>query len=76
MKLIDNVNEWTRLWSMRWAIVTAFLAAIPAAYVVLPADWLPSIPDWIKAGLALATLCSAGATGVARLLKQSNVSSG
>ena len=73
MQLIDNANQWTKLWSMRWAIATAFLAAIPAAYIVLPDDWLPAIPQWIKAVLALATLFSAGATGVARLLKQSNL---
>jgi hypothetical protein len=70
MKLIDNAKQWHRLWSLRWAILTAFLAAIPTAYVLLPTDWLPSIPEWVKAGLALATLASAGATGVARLLKQ------
>lgn len=73
MKLIDNAHQWSRLWSLRWAILTAFLAAIPAAYVVLPNDWLPSIPQWIKASLALATLASAGATGVARLLKQESL---
>src|SRR3546814_14103213 len=73
MNLIDNANQWLRLWSMRWAIATAFLAAIPAAYVVLPSDWLQAIPVWIKTTLALATLVSAGATGVARLHKQSNL---
>src|SRR3546814_11506363 len=71
MNLIDNANQWLRLWSMRWAITTAFLAAIPAAYIMLPADWLPAIPQWIKSRLALAKLFSAGATGVARMLKRS-----
>lgn len=70
MKLIDNAKQWHRLWSLRWAILTAFLAAIPVSYGLLPSDWLPAIPQWIKTGLALATLASAGATGVARLLKQ------
>jgi L-asparagine transporter-like permease len=70
MKLVDNVSEWRRWWSMRWIIATAFLAAIPAAYGLLPNDWLPSIPQWIKSSLALATLFSAGAAGVARVMKQ------
>src|SRR3546814_9663347 len=70
MNLIDNANQWLRLWSMRWAVTTAFLAAIPAAYIMLPADWLPAIPQWIKSSLALATLFSAGATGVARMLSR------
>lgn len=73
MKLVDNASNWRRWWSMRWAIATAFLAAIPVAYMTLPPDWLPSIPDWFKAALALATLFSAGATGVSRVLKQPKV---
>jgi len=73
MKLIDNASQWHRLWSLRWAILTAFLAAIPAAYVVLPEDWMPAIPQWVKASLAIATLFSAGATGVSRMLKQSGL---
>lgn len=75
MKLIDNAKQWHRLWSLRWAILTAFLAAIPAAYVLLPDDWMPAIPQWVKAGLAIATLVSAGATGVARMLKQESLES-
>jgi hypothetical protein len=42
--------------------------------MVLPSDWLPAIPDHVKAGLSAAVLFSAGATGVARLLKQPDVS--
>ena len=59
-----------RVWSLRWAIATAFLAAIPAAYVLLPDDWLPAIPAWLKAVLALATLCAAGTTAAVRVVKQ------
>lgn len=73
MKLIDNARQWHRLWSMRWAILTAFLAAIPVAYATLPDDWLPAIPQWVKAALAIAVLVSAGATGAARLLQQSKL---
>ncbi len=76
MKPIDNIGQWKRLWSMRWAIVTPFLASIPAAYIVLPDDWMPAIPNWIKAALALATVGSAGATGVSRLLKQPDLNKG
>ncbi len=63
-------SEIRRIWSLRWAIATAFLAAIPAAYVLLPDDWLPAIPGWLKALLALATLFAAGTTAAVRVVKQ------
>lgn len=72
-KLVDDAHEWKKWWSMRWAIITAFLAAIPVAYATMPDDWLPTIPGNIKAGLAFATLISAGLTGASRVVKQKSL---
>lgn len=63
-------DEIKRIWSLRWAIVTAVLAAIPMAYALLPYDWTYTIPDWFKAVLAYATLISAVGTAVARVIQQ------
>lgn len=63
-----------RIWSLRWAIATAVLAAIPVAYVTLPDDWLPAIPQWVKAALAFATLVTASTTAAVRVIKQSEKS--
>lgn len=70
MALVDDVSEWKKWWSMRFIILTTFLSAIPVAYLTLPADWLPSIPETVKAVLAYAALGSAGAAAVARVVKQ------
>lgn len=69
MELID-ASEIKRVWSLRWAIATAVLAAIPVAYVTLPDDWLPAIPDWVKAVLAFLTLVTASTTAAVRVIKQ------
>lgn len=69
IEMIDK-EEMRTAWSLRWAAVTAALAAVAAAYTVLPADWLPSIPQWLKAGLAYATLASAGITAFVRVIRQ------
>lgn len=63
-------SELKRVWSLRWAILTALQAAIPAAYTALPADLLPSIPAWIKHALVFSTLFTAAGTAVARVVKQ------
>ena len=63
-------SEIKRIWSLRWAIVTAMLAAIPVAYLTLPDDWLPAIPAWLKALLAFATLATAAGTAAVRVVKQ------
>lgn len=73
LQLVDDISNWKKWWSMRWIILTAFLAAIPVAYVTLPEDWLPSIPGAVKAALAYAVLFSAGAAGVSRAVKQRNL---
>lgn len=70
MALVDDVSEWKKWWSMRFIILTTFLSAIPVAYLTLPADWLPAIPQTLKSVLAYAALLSAGAAAVARVVKQ------
>ncbi len=70
MNLIPDWKQAHRFWSMRWAIVTAFLASVEAAYAILPEDWMPAIPGYIKAGLSMVVLLCAGATGVSRVLNQ------
>lgn len=70
MKLVDDVHNWHRFWSMRWIIVSAFCSAAVAAYALLPADFLPVIPVWVKQGLGLGAVFSAGAAGVMRVVQQ------
>lgn len=69
-KLVDDVQDWHRFWSMRWIIVSAFCSAAVAAYALLPADFLPTIPVWVKQALGLGAVVSAGAAGVSRVIKQ------
>ena len=70
MELIDDVGRWHKLWSMRLIILTTFLTSVAAAYAVLPDDWMPAVPAWLKATLAISTVLTAGAAGVARVVKQ------
>ncbi len=59
-----------RVWSFRWAILTAIIAAVPVAYLTLPEDWLPTIPEWVKAVFAYSVLISASTTAAVRVIKQ------
>lgn len=70
MNLIAQAGKWHKLWSMRFIIATAFFSSIVAAYALLPPDWLPAIPQWIKGALSLTDLACAGAAGVARVIDQ------
>ena len=70
MNLVDDWREWKRWWSMRWIIVSTFCSAVAVAYATLPADWLPSVPGWVKGALAGGAMLSAGASGVSRVVKQ------
>lgn len=69
IEFIDK-GDIKRVWSLRWAIATAIIAAVPVAYLTLPDDWLPAIPDWFKAVFSYAVLTSASATAVVRVIKQ------
>lgn len=67
---VEDVQDWHRWWSMRWIIVSAFCSAAVAAYALLPSDFLPVIPLWVKQGLGLGAVFSAGAAAVARVVQQ------
>lgn len=70
LQLVDDAAEWKRWWSMRWIIASAFFSAVVVAYSTLPADWLPTIPVWLKQAFSMGALLSAGAAAVARVIKQ------
>lgn len=70
MQLIPEAKHWHRLWSVRFAILTAMIGAVPAAYMLLPADWLPVIPAWVKQWCSYAVVGSAMATAGARVVQQ------
>lgn len=73
MRLVEYANQWHKLWSVRFALIAAFLAGVAAAYAVLPTDWLPAIPDWVKASLALGSMLCGGCSAAARVVQQSSV---
>lgn len=75
MQLISEASQWHRLWSIRFAIMSAIFGAIPTAYMALPPDWLPVIPGWVKLLLAAGSVSTAAASSVARVVKQANVGS-
>lgn len=66
MEKVSDIHNFWRWWSVQLALVSSVLAAITAAYVTLPADWLPHLPEWLRAGMAWATLITAGASAWAR----------
>lgn len=70
VQLVADAADWHRWWSLRWIAVSAFCSAAVAAYAILPADFLPIIPVWVKQGLGLGAVLSAGAAGVARVVQQ------
>lgn len=70
MKLVEYANQWHRLWSIRFNILTAALGAMAVAYSQLPDDWKQHIPTWIIAASAIATVLSAGASAVSAVIDQ------
>lgn len=67
MKLINNANQASKMWSVRLAIISAILAALEAS---LPL-WEGVVPDGaFAAASTIIALCA----GVARVIKQSNLS--
>ena len=74
LEFIDK-EDMKRVWSLRWAIATAIIAAIPVAYMTLPYDWTYAIPDWLKITFASLTMGTAITTAVTRVIKQPEKSS-
>jgi hypothetical protein len=70
VKLVDDWREAHRWWSMRWIIVSAFCSAAVAAYAILPADWLPTVPLIVKQTIGLSAMFSAGFAAVGRVIDQ------
>lgn len=75
-KLVWNAFEWKKWWSMRLIIATTIFASISASYIMLPADWLPAIGEGMKKFFAFGTILTAVASGLARVLKQPNTTTG
>lgn len=72
-QLIDELPHWHRLWSIRFAILSALFEALVKAWPLLPVAWQAAMPDAVVTGLSMAALASAGAAAVARVIKQSRV---
>lgn len=70
MKLIPQARQWHRLWSIRFAILSAAFGAVTTAYTALPADWLPAIPSGVKLALAGGTVLTSVSAAVARVVQQ------
>ena len=69
-ELVQDAKNWWKWWSMRFTLVSLFCSGAIAAYVVLPADFLPEIPVWFKQTLGITAVLSAGAAAVTRPIRQ------
>lgn len=72
-RIVHDAANWHKWWSMRWIIITGFYSGAIAAYALLPADWLPAIPDPVKRWLALGSVFTAGFAAIARIINQKNL---
>lgn len=70
MNLVPDVKDWSKWWSIRLAAASAAFSAVVAAYMALPPDWLPAIPQALKTALAVGALLTAGGAGFARVVDQ------
>jgi hypothetical protein len=68
--LVPDVRNWRHWWSMRLIIAGAWLSGVSAAYLILPPQWLPAVPEWFVQVHALGALLCGGAAGVARVIQQ------
>ena len=69
----ERARVWHKLWSIRFAILSAFFGAIPTAYNTLPGDWLPEIPHGLKVFFGLGSLFTAGAAAISVVVKQAGL---
>lgn len=80
MKLIDNVEHWWKLWSLRLAAVgtavTSYLVMFPdqaiAVWAMMPDDLKALLPAKFAPMIGVAIFAS---SMIARVIKQKNVSS-
>lgn len=66
MPLIENARKWHKFWSIRFALLSAALAAVEASVPL----WNGILPPHIFAGLSSA---SAIASALARVVQQQSV---
>lgn len=69
MALIKNARKWHKLWSIRFALLSAALGAVEASVPL----WNGLLPPHIFAGLSSA---SAVAAAMARVVKQQDTDNG
>lgn len=70
VQLVPDASEWRRWWSMRWIIAGAYFSGVVAAYMLLPSDWLPTIPAWVKQAHAIGALLCGGGAAASRVIQQ------
>ena len=68
--LVPDVHNWRRWWSMRFNIAGAWFAGVSAAYLILPAQWLPAVPEWLIQIHAVGALICGGSAAVSRVVQQ------
>lgn len=59
-----------RLWSVRMAAIGVVWASAASAWVLLPSQWQPTIPEALKGVLAVIGIALASAPGIAALVHQ------
>lgn len=69
-KLVEDVADWHRWWSMRWIIIAAALEALKAGWAGLPPRWIDWLPDVVPHALGVLALIATVNAGVARVTKQ------
>lgn len=71
--LVPEAALWHKLWSMRLAIASAAFSAAAGAWVILPPDWRPHIPEWGKVALAFVGVSLPAAAAASRVIRQSSL---
>lgn len=73
LSLVPEAKYWHRLWSLRFAILSALYSAAAGAWVLLPPDWQPSLSEGWKWALASIGVLIPGLAAVSRILKQESL---
>lgn len=70
IKLVPDVENVTRWWSMRWLIAGAIADTLPVVWARLPEAWIGPMPEWLKVGLGYFVLTALIAAAVSRVVQQ------
>lgn len=73
MNKVDDIQNFWKWWSVQLAVLSTVFSAITLAYMGLPPDWLPGIPQWAKTALAVGSLVTAGGAAWVRGISQPNL---